>query len=187
MRTRTWLKLSFALNILLVVILFIIGFQTEFYRFQGKHDISKEHVEELFRLAETALTTNDVPVGSLVLYDGNVIGRGYNTAYGDSNICGHAEINALNDAVRRMGLRNFLQLDRNKLEVLSTLEPCEMCKGTMNHYRIANLTFIRGKGMGIWGRNHWAAFKYELNKRQAPGSNRQDSLFMLHPEYPGWE
>lgn len=185
MRSRTWLKLSFVLNILLVITLFIIGFQTELYRFHGKEDIRKEHVEELFRLAETSLITNDVPVGALVLYDGNIIGEGFNTVYGDNNICGHAEINALNDAINKMGIRNFLQLDRDKLKVLSTFEPCEMCKGTLNHYRIRNLNFIRGKSYGTWIRNHWASFKYELTKKKSPGSELQDSLFMLHPEYPG--
>jgi len=185
MKNKLVTKLSVSLNILLLIILGAITFQTQLYRVHGLQGLDEPNREELFSLAEKSLQSDDVPVGSLVLYEGRIIGKGYNTVYRDGNICGHAEINALNDAIEKYGISEFLNLERDKLEVLSTFEPCEMCKGTLNHYRINNLTFMKSKSYGIWIRNHWASFKYELTKRKSPGSEMQDSLFMLHPEYPG--
>lgn len=184
MKCKLVTKLSVSLNVLLLIIFGIVAFQTQFYKVRGIKGLDEHIKEELFSLAEKSLHSGDVPVGSLVLYEDRIVGRGYNTVYRDGNICGHAEINALNDAIDKYGISGFLDLDREKLEVLSTFEPCEMCKGTLNHYRINNLTFIRSKNYGIWIRNHWASFRYELAKRQSPGTQIQDSLFMLHPEYP---
>ena len=185
MKHKLVTKLSVLLNIILLLILGTIALQTQFYKVRGFKDLDEHNMKELFSLAEESLQSGDVPVGSLVLYEGEIIGKGYNTVFRDGNICGHAEINALNNAIQKCGIREFLELDREKLEVLSTFEPCEMCKGALNHYRINNLTFTRSKSYSIWIRNHWASFKYELTKRNSPGSIMQDSLFMLHPEYPG--
>lgn len=185
MKHKPALRISIFLNILLLILLILIAFNTQFYKIRGISSLDEQNSKELFSLAGEALRSGDVPVGSLVLYDGEIIGKGFNTVYRDKNICGHAEINALNDAIQKLGIREFLDLEKEKLEVISTFEPCEMCKGTLNHYRINNLTFMKSKSYGIWIRNHWASFRYELAKRQSPGTQIQDSLFMLHPEYPG--
>ncbi len=185
MKQKPALRISIFLNILLLILLILMAFNTQFYKIRRLSNLDEQNRKELFSLAGKALRSGDVPVGSLVLYDGEIIGKGFNTVYKDGNICGHAEVNALNNAIQKLGIREFLDLEREKLEVLSTFEPCEMCKGTLNHYRIHNLNFIRGKSYGTWIRNHWASFKYELTKRKSPGSEMQDSLFMLHPEYPG--
>lgn len=185
MRTRKTLILSVTFNLIFILLIFLLAFQTQFHRLKKDQNLPEIRKAELIRLAEKALETNDVPVGSLVIYNGEIIGRGYNTVYRDGNICGHAEINALNNAINTMGIREFLLLDRSKLEVNSTYEPCEMCKGTMNHYRIKHISFMKDKSFGSWMKNHLNSLRYELNKRRMQGTSIQDSLFMLHPGFPG--
>jgi tRNA(Arg) A34 adenosine deaminase TadA len=79
----------------------------------------------------------------------------------------------------------FLELDPGRLSVLSTYEPCEMCRGMFIHYRIFNVAFMKNKSWVRWMKNDRAAFLYELNKSKTEGGYLQDSLFLLHPEYPG--
>ena len=54
----------------------------------------------------------DDPISAIVLYNYSVIGRGYNTIESDTNVVGHAVINAINDAVKSMGWAQFRELDR---------------------------------------------------------------------------
>ena len=87
--------------------------------------------------ARAALTTDDVPVGAIVLdADGTVIGRGRNTREAEHDPTGHAEIVALRAAARSRG---DWRLDDCTLVV--TLEPCTMCAGAIVGARIKRLVF----------------------------------------------
>ncbi|XLM23122.1 tRNA adenosine(34) deaminase TadA, partial [Chromobacterium piscinae] len=83
-----------------------------------------------------AAAEGEVPVGALVVKDGEVIGRGYNQPIGRHDPSAHAEMLALRDAAAR--LRNY-RLDGCDLYV--TLEPCPMCSGAILHARIARVIY----------------------------------------------
>lgn len=87
--------------------------------------------------ARSALTTEDVPIGAVVLdRDGTVIGRGRNEREGEADPTAHAEIVALREAARSRG---EWRLDGCTLVV--TLEPCTMCAGAIVLARVERLVF----------------------------------------------
>ena len=86
--------------------------------------------------ARNAQAAGEVPVGAVVVKDGEVIARGFNTPISSHDPTAHAEIRALRDAARRLG--NYRLPD---CELYVTLEPCAMCVGAMLHARIARLVY----------------------------------------------
>ncbi|MCM2288051.1 MAG: tRNA adenosine(34) deaminase TadA [Sulfuritalea sp.] len=87
-------------------------------------------------LAREAGAAGEVPVGALIVLEGDVIGRGYNQPIGRHDPTAHAEIMALRDAATQLG--NY-RLPGCTLYV--TLEPCAMCAGAIMHARIARVVF----------------------------------------------
>ena len=87
-------------------------------------------------LATQAAALGEVPVGAVVVKDGEVIGRGYNRPISSADPTAHAEIVALRQAAAALG--NY-RLPGCELYV--TLEPCAMCVGAMVHARIARIVY----------------------------------------------
>ncbi|HSI54393.1 MAG: tRNA adenosine(34) deaminase TadA [Ramlibacter sp.] len=86
--------------------------------------------------AGLAAAAGEVPVGAVVVRDGQVIGTGRNAPIGSSDPTAHAEIVALREAAKSLG--NY-RLDGCDLYV--TLEPCAMCSGAMLHARLRRVVF----------------------------------------------
>ncbi len=86
--------------------------------------------------ATKGLVQDEVPVGALIVYQGEVIGRGYNRGEELQDPTSHAEILALREASARL---KSWRLDNCTLFV--TLEPCIMCAGAILQARIARLVF----------------------------------------------
>ena len=78
-----------------------------------------------------AARINEVPIGCVIVYDGKIIGRGYNRRNTDKTTLGHAEITAIKKASRYM---QDWRLEGCTLYV--TLEPCQMCAGAIIQARI---------------------------------------------------
>ena len=93
-------------------------------------------MDEALALARAAAGRGEVPVGAIVVRDGQAIGRGGNAPIADSDPTAHAEIAALRDAAR--SLSNY-RLPGATLYV--TIEPCAMCAGAILHARIARVVF----------------------------------------------
>jgi tRNA(adenine34) deaminase len=93
-------------------------------------------MQRAFELAQKALDAGEVPVGALVVSDGEVIGEGWNRPVGDCDPTAHAEIAALRDAASKVG--NY-RLPGSTLYV--TLEPCPMCAGAIIHARIEKVFY----------------------------------------------
>jgi tRNA(adenine34) deaminase len=93
-------------------------------------------MREAYALAEAAAREGEVPVGAIVVKDGEIVGRGSNRPIGSHDPTAHAEIVALRDAAARLG--NY-RLTGCELHV--TLEPCAMCVGAMLHARLARVVF----------------------------------------------
>jgi tRNA(adenine34) deaminase len=86
--------------------------------------------------AESAAAEGEVPVGAVVLVDGEIIGRGANRVIRDNDPTAHAEIVAMRAAA--LSMRNY-RLTGATLVV--TLEPCAMCAGAILHARIGRLVY----------------------------------------------
>lgn len=172
-------------SILLFLFFLIVIFQFKFYALYSNKSLPESIKNELILLGAKAIENGDVPVGSVLVYHDSIIGRGYNTVLINNNITGHAEINAINEAMLKMGLKEFSNLDRKHLTLYSTYEPCEMCKGTILHYNIKEIRFMKSKTIMHWWKKEAKSIYYEFKKRQTEGASIQDSLFILHPDYPG--
>ncbi|RYF02932.1 MAG: tRNA adenosine(34) deaminase TadA, partial [Oxalobacteraceae bacterium] len=89
--------------------------------------------------ARKAWQEGEVPVGAVVVKDGEVIATGYNQPIGRHDPTAHAEIMALRAAAAKLG--NY-RLPGCELYV--TLEPCAMCSGAMMHARLARVVYAAG-------------------------------------------
>lgn len=100
-------------------------------------DSQHEHwMRRALELAALAAQREEVPVGAVVVRDGELLGEGFNQVITAADPSAHAEIVALRDAAARVG--NY-RLPGATLYV--TLEPCTMCAGALVHARIAELVF----------------------------------------------
>jgi len=86
--------------------------------------------------AKVAAAADEVPVGAVLVQNGNIVGRGLNRPVQDHDPTSHAEILALREAGDAK--RNY-RLPDTTLYV--TLEPCPMCVGAMLHARVSRLVF----------------------------------------------
>ena len=87
-------------------------------------------------LADRAENEGEVPIGAVLVRDGELLGEGWNSVISTQDPTAHAEIIALRDAARVAG--NY-RLPGSTLYV--TLEPCTMCAGAMIHARVHRLVF----------------------------------------------
>lgn len=86
--------------------------------------------------ARAAMAAGEVPVGAVVVRDGQVIASGSNAPIGRRDPSAHAEIEALRAAALAVG--NYRLID---CELFVTLEPCAMCVGAMLHARLKRVVF----------------------------------------------
>jgi len=93
-------------------------------------------MEEALRSAQRALEAGEVPVGAVVVYEGRIVGRGWNRNIGDFDPTAHAEIVALREAGATVGNHRL-----SDCELFVTIEPCAMCAGAMVNARIKRLVY----------------------------------------------
>ncbi len=96
----------------------------------------KTYMIEALRLAEFAATIGEVPVGAVVVKDGEIIGRGYNRREIEAQATRHAEIVALEEASEALGAWRL-----SGCTLYVTLEPCLMCAGAIYQSRIDEVIF----------------------------------------------
>lgn len=95
-----------------------------------------EYMTKAIELARDAWSAGEVPVGAIVILNGEIVGRGFNQPISRHDPSAHAEIMALRDAGKHVG--NY-RLPECTLYV--TLEPCAMCAGAIMHARIKRIVF----------------------------------------------
>jgi tRNA(adenine34) deaminase len=78
----------------------------------------------------------EVPVGAVLVANGEIIGEGWNHSISGNDPSAHAEVMALRDAGRKLGNYRF-----PGATLYVTLEPCVMCSGALVHARVARLVF----------------------------------------------
>ena len=87
-------------------------------------------------LAQQAAAAGEVPVGAIVVKDGEIIGRGSNAPITRHDPTAHAEIQAMRDAAQTLGNYRLVGCT-----LYVTLEPCAMCTGAIQHARIAKVIY----------------------------------------------
>jgi tRNA(adenine34) deaminase len=91
---------------------------------------------QALREAEQAYKRKEVPIGAVILYEGRIIGRGYNQIESLRDPTAHAEIIAITAAATHIGNRRL-----EHCTIYVTLEPCAMCAGAIVQARIPKLVF----------------------------------------------
>ena len=177
-----WSLLSLLFLILCIIVLFPV--HTMVHLLKGRIILAKEHYALLLQLAEQSLASSDVPVGALLLNEGKVIGRGFNTVLRNAKAGEHAEVNAISDAIAGMGMEKFSLLDRRSLVLVSTFEPCLMCAGACINYNIRNVYFMKEKDLSYTRKEEIFFIRYLLQRKQIKNNREQDDLFEKHPDYP---
>ena len=86
--------------------------------------------------ARRARDVGEVPIGAVVVMDGEIVGRGFNHPISAVDPTAHAEIAAMRDAATRVG--NYRLTDST---LCVTIEPCLMCVGAIVHARIGTLVY----------------------------------------------
>lgn len=93
-------------------------------------------MSQALELARRAASEGEVPVGAVLVKDGERVGEGWNCPLGSDDPTAHAEVRALRDGARRLG--NY-RLPGTVLYV--TLEPCVMCAGALVHARVSRVVY----------------------------------------------
>lgn len=96
----------------------------------------EDYMRLALELARQAAENGEVPVGALVVKDGEIVGRGSNAPISRHDPSAHAEMRALRDAAERLGNYRLPGCD-----LYVTLEPCAMCAGAIFHARIRRVVF----------------------------------------------
>ncbi len=91
----------------------------------------EKYMREALKQAKKAYALGEVPIGCVIVYEGNIIGRGYNRRTTDKNTLAHAEMMAIKRASKKM---NDWRLEKCTMYV--TLEPCQMCSGAIVQSRM---------------------------------------------------
>ncbi len=91
----------------------------------------EKYMKEAIKQAKRAMKMNEVPIGCVIVYNDEIIGRGYNRRMTDKNTLSHAELNAIKKASKKM---DDWRLD--DCEMYVTTEPCQMCAGAIVQARI---------------------------------------------------
>ena len=94
----------------------------------------ERYMREAVKQAKKAYALGEVPIGCVIVYEGKIIGRGYNRRNTDKNTLAHAEITAIRKASKVIG---DWRLEGCIMYV--TLEPCQMCAGAIVQARISKV------------------------------------------------
>lgn len=98
------------------------------------------YIDETIEEAKKSLLTDDVPIGALIVLNDEIISYGYNTREKDHSVLGHAEINAIEQATRKLKRWNL-----SDCELYVSLEPCSMCKEIIKQTRLKQVYYLLSK------------------------------------------
>ena len=91
----------------------------------------EKYMREAIRQARKAYALEEVPIGCVIVYEDQIIARGYNRRNTDANTLSHAELNAIRKASKKLG---DWRLEGCTMYI--TLEPCQMCAGAIVQARV---------------------------------------------------
>lgn len=94
----------------------------------------------LLKESRKSLKHGDVPVGALIIYKGKVIAKAHNTREKEHNVLGHAEINCVLKAAKKLKTWHLDQCD-----MYITLKPCSICTDIIKNSRINSIYYYLDK------------------------------------------
>lgn len=100
------------------------------------HDDYNFFMTQAVEMAKRAYELGEIPVGALIVRNGEVISQAYNSRETDRNALAHAELKAINEACKKLGGWRLIGCD-----LYVTLEPCPMCTGAMINSRIERIIY----------------------------------------------
>ncbi|WP_444899878.1 nucleoside deaminase [Microbulbifer sp. VAAC004] len=103
---------------------------------EANHDV---YMQEAINEARKGLATGGIPVGCVIVLNGEIIGRGYNQHVQQNSVIKHAEMSALEN----MG--KLCSTDYQKCTVYTTLSPCPMCSGAIRLFGIKYIVIGENK------------------------------------------
>ncbi len=95
-----------------------------------------EFMDEALALAREAASEGEVPVGCVIVRNGEIVGRGRNRREKEKSALSHAEIEAIGEACRNLGGWRLWECT-----LYVTLEPCAMCAGAILNARIPRVVY----------------------------------------------
>lgn len=98
--------------------------------------MNKSFMKLAIEEAKKAAAQGEIPVGAVIVKNGEVVSKAHNTRERQQNALGHAEINAIKEACEKLG---SWRLD--DCEIYVTMEPCPMCAGAIINARIPTVVF----------------------------------------------
>ena len=98
------------------------------------HKTHEWFMRQALREAEKAYKKDETPIGAVIVRDGIIIARGYNTKEAKNDPIQHAEINAIKKACKKLATWRL-----NDCDMYVTLEPCPMCAGALIQSRVGRL------------------------------------------------
>lgn len=98
------------------------------------------YLEKIIELSTKSLESSDVPIGAIIVKDNEIIGEGFNTREKNQDVMGHAEINAIEDASKKLGNWNL-----QGCIMYVTLKPCNMCLEVIKSSRISFVYYLLDK------------------------------------------
>ena len=102
----------------------------------SQENLDREYMHEAMLAAESARNLGEVPIGAVIISDGEIIGRGYNLRETSNDPTTHAEMVAIREAAEHLDSWRLLDCT-----LYVTLEPCVMCMGAIILARIPRLVF----------------------------------------------
>ncbi len=97
----------------------------------------KEYILEILKEADLSYKNNDIPIGAIIVKNGEIIGRGHNSRIDIPDVTNHAEIMAIRDAEKYL---NDWRL--NDCDLYVTLYPCDMCLEVAKASRVDNIYYL---------------------------------------------
>lgn len=94
------------------------------------------YMEKALELARETFKLGEVPVGAVVVRDGEIIGEGYNLREREGSVIAHAEVIAIEQACKRLGTWRL-----SGCTLYVTMEPCPMCAGALVNSRIDRVVY----------------------------------------------
>ena len=85
-----------------------------------------QFMEEAIKEAQKAAALGEVPIGAVIVRDGEIVGRGHNLRERDNDPTAHAEVTAIRNATAKLGT-----YDLSGCEIFTSCEPCPMCLGAI--------------------------------------------------------
>ena len=97
-------------------------------------DCNEKFMREALKEARKAYEKDEIPVGAIIVKDGKIISRAYNSRESSKNAIAHAEVLAIKKACKKLDAWRLLDC-----EMYVTLEPCPMCAGAIINSRISKI------------------------------------------------